>query len=76
MAPKDGEKNSKTHEGKEFHWCQNHKAWVRHKPSDCKGIDFRGSSDGNHGIDNKKSDGKPKMKLSKALAVISDDEDE
>ena len=36
--PKDGEKQSKTVDGKEYHWCSNHESWTRHKPSECKGI--------------------------------------
>ena len=38
--PKDGEKQSKTVEGKEYHWCPDHESWTRHKPSECKGFGF------------------------------------
>jgi hypothetical protein len=71
--PKDGEKHSKTVEGKEYHWCQHHGSWTRHKPSECKGIGFT-KAQANKGSD-KSSDSKPKMKLSKALAAISSDEE-
>ena len=71
--PKDGEKQSKTVEGKEYHWCPDHESWTRHKPSECKGIGF---TKGQVKKDaDKFSDSKPKMKLSKALAAISSDEE-
>jgi hypothetical protein len=46
VAPKEGEKRHKMSDGKDFYWCPNHKAWTRHKPDECKGIDFKhGKSD-------------------------------
>ena len=72
IPPKEGEKQSKTVEGKEYHWCQHHEGWTRHKPSECKGIGFTKAQ----GKDlDKSSDSKPKMKLSKALAAISTDDE-
>ena len=71
--PKDGEKQSKTVDGKEYHWCPNHESWTRHKPSECKGIGF--TKDQAKKDADKSSDSKPKMKLSKALAAISSDEE-
>ena len=71
--PKDGEKQSKTVEGKEYHLCPDHESWTRHKPSECKGIGF---TKGQVKKDaDKFSDSKPKMKLSTALAAISSDEE-
>ena len=71
--PKDGEKQSKTVDGKEYHWCSNHESWTRHKPSECKGIGFtKGQAKKDA---DKSSDSQPKMKLSKALAAISSDEE-
>ncbi|KAI2509497.1 hypothetical protein MHU86_4874 [Fragilaria crotonensis] len=66
VHPKEGEKQSKTVEGKDYHWCPNHNRWTRHKPSDCKGIGFKGGpkkDQGNKGQDSKQ----PSMKLAKAL---------
>lgn len=37
-APPSGSPNTKTVDGKEYFWCTKHKAWGRHKPSDCKGV--------------------------------------
>jgi hypothetical protein len=73
VHPKEGEKQSKTVEGKDYHWCPNHNRWTRHKPSDCKGIGFKGGPKRDQG--NKSQDSKPNMKLAKALAAISDDEE-
>ena len=71
--PKDGEKHSKTVKGKEYHWCPHHESWTRHKPSECKGIGFTKTQAKKDS--DKVSDSKPKMKLSKALAAISSDEE-
>ena len=34
--PKDSEPKTKTVDGKLFHWCIHHMAWVLHSPSDCR----------------------------------------
>jgi hypothetical protein len=34
VAPKSGEKLTKTHDGKQFFWCKNHSRWGRHAPAD------------------------------------------
>jgi len=36
VEPKEGESLSKAVKGKTFHWCTHHKAWVIHKPSECR----------------------------------------
>ena len=36
VPPTEGERKSKMVNGKLFHWCQFHKQWTRHKPSDCR----------------------------------------
>jgi len=73
VPPKAGEKQYQKVEGKDYHWCPNHNRWTRHKPSDCKGIGFKGGPKRDQG--NKSQDSKPNMKLAKALAAISDDEE-
>jgi hypothetical protein len=35
--PKADEPQKKTVNAKEYHWCPNHLAWVRHLPSECEG---------------------------------------
>jgi hypothetical protein len=37
LAPKEGGSHDKTVNGKEYHWCPKHEAWVRHLPSNCEG---------------------------------------
>jgi hypothetical protein len=41
VQPKDGESKHKQVDDKDFYWCTKHKAWTRHKPEECKGIDFK-----------------------------------
>ena len=71
--PKSGEKQFKKVEGKDYHWCPNHNRWTRHRPSECKGIGFKAAPKEVQG--NKFADAKHNMKLSKALAAISEDDE-
>jgi hypothetical protein len=41
QGPKATEPHSRMINFKEYHWCPNHEAWVRHHPSECKGKAFR-----------------------------------
>jgi DNA-directed RNA polymerase subunit K/omega len=41
QGPKATEPHSRMINSKEYHWCPNHEAWVRHHPSECKGKEFR-----------------------------------
>jgi hypothetical protein len=71
--PKDGEKHSKTVEGKEYHWCPDHESWTRHRPLECKDNGFT-KAQAKKAL-YKALDSKAKMKLSKALTAISSDEE-
>jgi hypothetical protein len=73
--PKDGDPQSTTVDGKEHHWCPTHKAWTRHKPSECKGIEVKNQQQ--ESKDSKeRSKSNLKTKLSKALAAIADSDDD
>ena len=37
MSPKEGGSHEKTVNGRKYHWCPKHEAWVCHLPSQCKG---------------------------------------
>ena len=76
VAPKEGEPTTKQEGGKEWHWCSKHKAWTKHKESECKGIDFKPSYDGAKKGSTPKDSNSPRMKLANALAAISDEEDD
>ena len=78
-APEDGSPKSIKKDGKDYHWCSKHQAWVRHKEQDCrfdpetrlqpkkrKEIDEQGSN-------NKKRYSKTKKVLA-AICQPSDDE--
>ena len=32
-------------DGKMYYWCTTHKAWGRHKPSECRGVNYRPNHD-------------------------------
>jgi hypothetical protein len=73
-SPKVGEKQHKTVEGKDYHWCPNHNRWTRHRPSECKGFGFKAAAP-KKDRGNKFADVKHNMKLSNALAAISQDDE-
>jgi len=77
--PKEGEKKEKQVNKKTYYWCKNHQAWVRHKPSECKGKGYTPNKDSKP--DTKKdaqTDEKAvkKLKLAKGLAAILEDDAE
>ena len=41
--------NKKTVNDKEYYWCPNHQAWGRHKPSECRGLNYRRPNNDNNG---------------------------
>ena len=41
MPDEQSKGNKKKVNGKQYYWCPNHKAWVRHKPEDCRGVGFK-----------------------------------
>ena len=69
--PNEGERHSKTVEGKDYHWCPDHESWTRRKPSECKGIGFT-KTQAKKDLD-KVSDSKPKMKLSPPSPPMKND---
>ena len=79
--PKQGESTKKTHSNKDYWWCPKHKAWVRHKPEDCKGLGFKPNGNDNKAKESSKEDkpkesGDKKLQLSKALASIVESDEE
>ena len=76
-APKASEPHTKTVNGKEYHWCPNHLAWVRHLPSQCEGKGVKSFENKSAPSDPNAPDQGPKqLKLSNALSALVQDEDE
>lgn len=73
VPPKSGEKQYQKVEGKDYHWCPNHNRWTRHRPSECKGIGFKAAPKKDQG--NKFADAKHNLKITNALAAISEDDE-
>jgi len=73
--PKDGEPRTKMMSGKEYHWCDNHEAWTRHKPSECKGKGYKFPTTTQPNHNKRKPDDKPKnddkKKKPKMVALTS-----
>ena len=72
VPPKTGEKQYQKVEGKDYHWCPNHNRWTRHRPSECKGIGFKAPKKDQG---NKFADAKHNLKITNALAAISEDDE-
>jgi hypothetical protein len=74
VKPKEGEPKKKSVDGKEYHWCPHHEAWIRHSPEEFKG---KGAGTNNKPQKGKKVKPKPKLSISRALqAILEDDREE
>lgn len=78
-APKKNEAHTKKVNNREWHWCPSHKAWVRHKPEDCKGLGWKPTpspvAEKEHSTES--TNDTKKFKLTKALeALVSVTEEE
>ena len=74
VPPKAGDKQYQKVEGKDYHWCPNHNRWTRHRPSECKGIGFKAAHP-KKDQGNKFADAKHNLKITNALAAISEDQE-
>ena len=63
--PTKGENTTKKVDGKSYHWCKVHEAWVRHKPEECRL--------GNTGQESKNE---KKVRLEKSLTAIINESQE
>jgi hypothetical protein len=64
---------------KEYWWCKTHKSWGRHKNADCKGLglskqEIKKQGDNPHTEINENA--KQKLKLSKALEAVMEEQEE
>ena len=69
-VPDEGDAKSKKVDGKDYHWCPTHVAWVRHRPDQCEGKGFKPPKkpEGAEPVD--------KMKAALANSAEVDSEDE
>jgi hypothetical protein len=70
VPPRPGEPKKKKYRGKTYYWCNNHKLWCLHKPSECKLQNDDPKKDG------KKGKEKLKMKVYQSLFESSSDEED
>ena len=74
-APKEGEPTTKEVEGKEWHWCPTHEAWVRHKAEECRGLGFCNKNQSSTAPTTSTNNG-PTMRLTNALSAVDEDDDD
>jgi hypothetical protein len=70
VPPRPGEPKTKKFRGKTYHWCNNHKMWCLHKPSECK---LHSKSAKKEGKQSKES---LKMRVYQSLFESSSDKEE
>lgn len=74
VAPAEGDPKSKVVNGKTYHFGCRHKAWVLHKPEDCR---MKGPNMKDESKESKKSATGPSLEMSKAMkAIWNGDDDE
>jgi hypothetical protein len=78
VPPKSGEPTTKSKDSKTYHWCKHHKAWVMHKPEDCR---IANANKGNEKKPPKQDSANPdkeekRLALSAALAALTEDSDD
>ena len=75
IPPSEGEPSTKEVEGKQRNWCTTHQAWGRHKPEDCRGLNYRaGASPGQEAASGGPSG--PAMRINNALSAVAQDDDD
>ena len=81
MAESPGSRKPQTNtvNGKEYHWCSNHIAWVCHLPSQCEGNGVKTSESTRPAprpTPSRDSEGPKHLKLSNALAAVIEQDGE
>ena len=69
--PTTGSPQTKTMEGKDYHWCTKHKAWGRHKPGECKGVGIKMNNESTK----KEPNDKRNLTLTRAMETIVQDQE-
>ena len=73
VPPKDNEAKTKTVNGSEYHWCDEHMAWVWHKASECQLKHKREGNNENEQCKNSSKQGALANALSAILTNLDDD---
>ena len=77
--PTDREKkngNSKKVDGKQYWYCETHKAWVRHKPEECKGLGYMPNLEKSGGKTKKDDDSPTLQQKTSVIDTIEEESDE
>ena len=68
--------NKKEVDGKTYYWCNNHKAWGRHKQEDCKGLNYRRGTDSGHSSQTRMQPNTTNLVQSKVQATNTNNSEE
>lgn len=73
--PKRGEPNTKKVQGRTLHWCQYHKLWAAHNPSDCNLAHKKGNQR-NDTKANNNNDNKPVLSQAAMQSIVYANDEE
>jgi hypothetical protein len=77
IEPPDADKGKPiTWNNKEWWWCKNHKAFVRHKPDECEGKGVKPNASTKSDTNKKDTKDTRQLKFSKAIQAVNEGEDE
>ena len=78
VPPAPNEPHKKVVNGKDYYWCPNHQAWVRHLPSKCEGKGIKQSQLNKSAPSSaaQSQDQAPQLKVSTALTALIEQDDE
>jgi hypothetical protein len=75
VAPKPSEAQTKESNGKTYHWCEHHRMWTIHTPSDCTlGKESGEKNQNNNTPKNDANSDAPRLSLSRALLTFLEQE--
>jgi hypothetical protein len=76
VPPKPGEPSTKTKDSKAYNWCKHHKAWVMHKPEDCRIANANKGNDSKSPNQDKANPNKEdkRLTLSTTFAALTEDD--
>jgi hypothetical protein len=74
-SPKAGDPKTKSHNGKDYHWCPKHEAWGIHKPEDCEGVGIKREDLKQNKDKPKEAKNKKTLRFAKALSSVAEEED-
>jgi hypothetical protein len=75
VPPKQGDKQSKTFDGKTFFWCKAHSRWGRHTTNECKKGQPGGQQTKQSNNQEQNKAGNKTIRFAESMAAVLDDDE-